>query len=265
MIHEKKLNLYSLEVHLTSHCNIACKGCAQSSPLTQEKYQSTDQLRASLNILGQVLTFSKIQVLGGEPLIHPELIPALREIKSSFNCTKLCAKTNGLLLHTVHTDFWRLVDQVIVSVYPSTLKLLKRQQESLTELANKFECQVDYRYFPHFNHIRKPIRTESERITQHIFSKCEYKDFTISLSGQRLYRCAPSVNHQTASIPGEEKDSILLDESDNLPEKIRMFLTSESHLAACRYCLGSCGALFDHKLLKVRDLNSTKFINDYYR
>ena len=109
---DERIRLYCLEVHLTSHCNIACKGCAQSSPISMERFQSVSLLEKSLGRLEEFVSCGKVQVLGGEPLIHPELTQALATIKASTLCTKLSVKTNGLLLHKVKADFWKIVDQL---------------------------------------------------------------------------------------------------------------------------------------------------------
>lgn len=259
------IHLYCLEIHLTSHCNIACKGCSQNSPLMQERLQSIEKLQQNLDRLKSSISCSKLQILGGEPLLHPELLDAMRVCDASPLSENVVVKTNGLLLHKVSPEFWGLASKVIVSVYPSTKRVLEKRRELIEAAAKHQGAELEFRYWTHFNHIVKPHRTESERITNHVFANCRYKDFCVSISGDRLFRCSISVNSMHKPMAGEQPDSISITDTENLEQQVSDFLTSPTPISSCRYCFGSFGAEFKHRALKSTNCHTPVLLDDYYR
>ena len=231
----------------------------------QERLQSIEQLQQTLDKLKNTISCSKLQILGGEPLLHPELLDAMRVCDASPLSENLVVKTNGLLLHKVSPDFWRLESKVIVSVYPSTKRAIEKRRKSIEAAANHQGTELEFRYWTHFNHITKPNRTESERITNHVFANCRYKDFTVSISGDRLFRCSISVNSIRTHMAGELPDSISITDAENLEQEVWDFLTSQTPISSCRYCLGSSGAQFKHRTLKPTDRHTPVMLDDYYR
>ncbi|MCP4099145.1 MAG: 4Fe-4S cluster-binding domain-containing protein, partial [Planctomycetaceae bacterium] len=151
----RKIRLYCLELHLTSNCNLACKGCSQSSPISPTKVLSIDTLSYTLGLLKPHILPEKIQIIGGEPLTLPNILDALTVIKNSEIANKLCIKTNGILLHKMPPDFWQTIDQVIVSSYPATAVRLSKTRKDIFEIAVRAGCLVEYRHFSHFNYIGK--------------------------------------------------------------------------------------------------------------
>ena len=136
------VSLYAIEVHLHSHCNLRCKGCAQSSPLVDKRFHSLSAIIESLGRLRPFLRCRTLYALGGEPLLHPELLEAIRALKSSGLSRYTAVKTNGLFLDTMPSDFWALTDEVLVSIYPRTTAGINRHKLSPRSKSRKARLQI---------------------------------------------------------------------------------------------------------------------------
>jgi MoaA/NifB/PqqE/SkfB family radical SAM enzyme len=124
-----------------------------------------------------VLACEKVQVLGGEPLLHSALLDLLRLVVQSGIGKQVAVKTNGLLLHRAPSDFWRLTDTVIVSVYPATERFLTRKRELLEATASRHGTKLIYRPIKQFQEIHRDHGEVDPEVTSAIFAACEYKQY----------------------------------------------------------------------------------------
>ena len=89
----RKPELSYLELHLTDHCNLNCKGCGHFSPLASPHYADFQQYEEDLRRLRQLFrNIRRIRLMGGEPLLRPEVLRKGMEIFKENTIT-----TNGTL------------------------------------------------------------------------------------------------------------------------------------------------------------------------
>ena len=89
-----------LEHHIVDHCNLKCAGCSHFSGLAPEWFEDIEDFIRDFTQLqkitdGQVRT---IRLMGGEPLLHPEVEKFLVEARKLFPKSEIQLVTNGLLL-----------------------------------------------------------------------------------------------------------------------------------------------------------------------
>lgn len=240
------LRVYALEVHAVQHCNLRCVGCAQSSPTLAKGYEQPAILERALANLAPHLACEKLQILGGEPLLHPRIVDILTVAVRSGLAPKTVVKTNGLLLHRVPDGFWNLANEVIVSVYPTTQDVLSRRRPQLQRSATAHGVELIFRHFAEFQEIIAPVASRDEVRTQRVYTDCEFKAFTHSIRDGRVYRCAPSVNLVRGRKDLEEHDSLDVLGAEDLQARLQAFLISPRPLRTCAECLGSSGAAFSH-------------------
>ena len=67
--------LEKIDIHITDHCNLNCKGCTHFSPLSEEFYLNPVNFRADLARFAALTgaQLGQMFLLGGEPLLHPHL------------------------------------------------------------------------------------------------------------------------------------------------------------------------------------------------
>lgn len=78
----------------TSMCNLACDGCYRANEL--QSHKSLDQIRHELDVFQQKRNADAIAIAGGEPLLHPEIVAIVHEIRNRGMKPNLL--TNGLML-----------------------------------------------------------------------------------------------------------------------------------------------------------------------
>ena len=73
-----------------------------------------------IEVLSLVLRASEFEFkfVGGEPLLHPQLLDFLRAAKDVGIANRLVLVTNGVLLHTAPDELWELIDGMWISLYP---------------------------------------------------------------------------------------------------------------------------------------------------
>ncbi len=97
-----------LEFHVADHCNLNCAACEHYSGLVHEAVfpdfarfkQDFYQLKRFIKDIGT------LRILGGEPLLNPELEQYLDLARSLYPDTQIMLVTNGLLLRNMAESFW---------------------------------------------------------------------------------------------------------------------------------------------------------------
>src|SRR5690242_16451548 len=112
-----KLAVKGIEVNLTEHCNLKCSGCDHASPHLPAKFASLAGVQADLAVLAGVLQADEIKLVGGEALMHPQVIDFMKMMREIKIAKRVVLITNGVLLHNF-TDVYKYVDRIWVSIYP---------------------------------------------------------------------------------------------------------------------------------------------------
>lgn len=133
----------SLEMHVVDFCNLNCRGCTHFSPIFDKKipiYEERIQdIKKIADLYNKVIIFS---LLGGEPLLNPELekyIVLAREILPN---SEIQLVTNGVLLLNISEKLLNIVRKnnitIVISEYKPTHMIIN-------EICKKLEnFQVDY-------------------------------------------------------------------------------------------------------------------------
>jgi len=87
-----------LEVMMINACNLSCAGCTTFSDLVHQGYVTWDQGRGWIEPWTQRVDIEAIGVMGGEPLINPDLKQWLVGMRELLPQTQIRFVTNGLLL-----------------------------------------------------------------------------------------------------------------------------------------------------------------------
>lgn len=74
-------------VHLVEHCNLKCKGCDNFSPLAAEEYVNVKQYANDLKRMSDLFgdNVERIDLYGGEPLLHPQIVDLLNIARENFH------------------------------------------------------------------------------------------------------------------------------------------------------------------------------------
>ncbi len=135
----EKPTLHYFEVPVTDNCNLNCRGCLFASNVTRgEAHVPYDRLKKDAMKMSSLFEdVPWIRILGGEPLMHPEIKDILAMYRSLFLDSEIDLITNGILIPRMDGDFWKIVKEnkitIHVSGYEPTYKLIPKIDEVLKQ------------------------------------------------------------------------------------------------------------------------------------
>ena len=115
----RKLNF---EIHVVDHCNLNCKYCSHFSPIANPSYTDISGFESDLSLLQRVVSpgrIEKLRILGGEPLLHPQITDFIRIAYIYFPTVRRELVTNGLLIQKMTADFWSVCRETDTHIYVS--------------------------------------------------------------------------------------------------------------------------------------------------
>ena len=130
--------LHLVEFHITEHCNLNCKGCVHFSPLAEKSFLKLSEFKKDIKMLKKITegNVEIIHILGGEPLLNPNLIKILKTARKYFKNSEIKLITNGLLVLSQKELFFKTLFnfkiELSITRYPLGLDYSK-----IAKLANK--------------------------------------------------------------------------------------------------------------------------------
>src|SRR3990172_2333761 len=133
-----------VETHLTDHCNLNCKGCDHFSPIAPKWYCDLEDHARDMRQLSRLFSnIEKIRLMGGEPLLHPEVNTFLAVTRKYFPRSDIRLVTNGVLLQKMSRNFWEACKEnkiiIDISIYPPFLA----KTPMWVETARKQEVEIN--------------------------------------------------------------------------------------------------------------------------
>jgi hypothetical protein len=212
-------------------------------------FADPDQVFKDFSILAQYCHAGHIRLLGGEPLLHPNLLNVIDAVRESgvSECTRVV--TNGMLLNRMPEKFWEKVDQVHVSLYPAC-KIGPDKLRNYRHMAAKHNTELVVKHFHRFREsFSEWVAMESD-LVKRIYSTCKIAHAwrCLAIFKGYIYRCSQSI--MISRVSGEQNriahgtDGLQLTHDDAFRDNLLNFLASKEPLKACQYCLGSVGQRF---------------------
>lgn len=118
---DEKPSLTYFEVPITDNCNLNCKGCLFACNLTKNlTHFSFDQIEKDARRMNELFyDVPWIRILGGEPLMHPDIVKILALYRRLFPDSEIDLCTNGLLIPKMDKVFWETVIENRISIHIS--------------------------------------------------------------------------------------------------------------------------------------------------
>ncbi|WP_049945092.1 radical SAM protein [Butyrivibrio sp. AC2005] len=230
------------EVHLTEHCNLNCKGCFHFSSIADQEFLDYEDYKRDCERLSELYNgkASQILLLGGEPLLHPNIEMFIELTRNCFRNCKLTIVTNGILLPDMPDSFWECCAKNKVSIEPTKYPI-KVDYDAIEKKAN--EMGVDISYFNNGNIektlVFQPLDVMGRQNKEDNFYGCYRANNCITLKHGRLYTCIMPAHvihfskRFNEDLPCFENDGIDI-YAANSAEEISEFLTRPIEM--CRYC-----------------------------
>lgn len=258
----------ALEYSVSYHCNLRCAGCSHLAPFSQKRFPPLESYCADIERLGQAVHTRKLNLLGGEPLLNPEISTFVKVAKISGIADIVQVSTNGLLLHTMNDEFWEYVDSVQITMYPG-YEPKEKYIQIFKERALDSNTRLRISAKPN---MRTTIVTEPhprDWITDMIFKTCRnaHQHRCHMIHEGKLYKCAvpPFLPEYLLKMERNDYDpkydAFDIHNSSDIVQELTCFLTSSKTLDACRFCLGSVGKRLTYHQLEMEHILHPKFQN----
>lgn len=241
-------------LNILDHCNLRCKGCDHFACVADPYFVSYETIHQDLERLSEIFHedyIMKIAVMGGEPLLHPDLLRILEDVRAYFPYTTIRLTTNGLLLLQQPDEFWRVCRENRVTIvntkYPISLDFDRMKEKAADE-------GVKFQFFEGTGEgfvkksFKKIINLRGDGDPVESFAQCHVSNRRSFLMEGKLYGCPFSCQsyrifndkfHQNLHMT--EKDYLDIYKVSDMQEIFEFAARPKFY---CRYCKG-LSPLFD--------------------
>jgi organic radical activating enzyme len=149
---------FGFEVHLADHCNLNCVGCSHFSPLAEEHFLDVDTYRKDCERFSELTGkyVREINLMGGEPLLHKDIVDIMKITRSYFKDSSIYIVTNGILLDKMGEEFWDACNKnnivISITLYPVNLNARK-----FSELAWEYNVKIETQINRYRTNFRKDV------------------------------------------------------------------------------------------------------------
>jgi len=264
-----KCSVHKLEYNVTHHCNLKCDHCDHLSPFFGPKDAefnrsiSLPEFEKHIGVLSRHIHSEEFLILGGEPLLHKNVLEFLKLVKDSKICDKTVLVTNGFLLGNQDDELFRLVDKITISFYPSQ-PLKQEAIDKARERCQEHSVELEIFDQPKFSMSIVGIKNEDARLVDGIFNTCTvaWTQRCYALHDGYVYRCsrAPFIAYKLQRqglIPHDfsKEDGLKLEDTDDFGAKAEEYFNRTTPLKSCSWCLGSVGKRVQHRQLSKTEIN----------
>lgn len=239
-----KNKLHYIDLHIIDGCNLNCARCYKFAPLS--KGLGIVNKEQTLKDLKQLSTIEPnlkgISIIGGEPLISPDIIDYMYETRKLFPNTDITIITNGLAIPKLPKEFFTaLISNNIM------LAISKYFEESfykdIIKVLKKNKCQDRY-VFSQIKDLgccmflQMNLDETGSQNPKEIWDKCSTKNDCVVLKDGKLWSCAASCmkyilnNYFKTNLTDYPEDGISI--YNNTYKDIIKFLKTPKK--GCRYC-----------------------------
>ena len=116
-----------IECDLTNKCNLLCKGCSHFSPLTTKNNVfvfDLNQFEQDIKRLSELFFFFFLQLMGGEPLLLPNITDYIDICKKYLPYTTILILTNGTLPDIQNKIHAKYINDRLVRIHSSDYKII---------------------------------------------------------------------------------------------------------------------------------------------
>jgi hypothetical protein len=219
-----------------------------------------NQFEKDLIQVGKFVEPSFLKIVGGEPLLHPELLRLLKIAKKTGISKKVSVTTNGHLLHKLSDEAWQSFEMLTVSIYPFP-PLSKESLKWIHRKAAEHGISVSWKTqdkFVNLNRSEKATYEEAKKTFQGcwIHHRCNsVKDgkFYSCTRPQYIQRMAP--NHGTFKEDGVD---LYTHPQETLALLIKEHLESTEPLHSCFLCKGGQSDLSTQRQMTTQEIKEQR-------
>ncbi len=248
---------YACQTDIVDHCNLSCRDCNHLAPVARKRHADPDTLYRDFALLAKVYRPLLVQLMGGEPLLHPNIVAVMGAVRASGITDRIQVVTNGHLLARMPDAFWEAVNDVEISQYPGEAldaATLARHQDQ----ARAFGVRLEIYEYPAFRRMFSRTANPDPALTRRIYRAC--KQVWVwgchAIYDGYLYRCPQSAYLRRAldsKALARAANGLKLRDDAGFQADLLALLTDPEPLPACVHCLGTAGVMRPNIQVPRRD------------
>ena len=229
------------EVHIIDSCNLNCSGCDHFAPLAEpNSVYPLDEYEKDLKRIYELFgkDAKQLHIMGGEPLINPNICDYLDISRKCLPNTNLELITNGILLDKMPQEFFESCKKnnikICVSIYP-----IKFDYDKVSKYVESKGVDIEIFNIRSANNVWKNmgLSTEDRLDYRKTFLECKYANNCSNLRHGKIYFCPHAAyislfNKYFNESYSEENTGISIHE--HTKDEILDFLRTPNEF--CRYC-----------------------------
>lgn len=222
------------ETNVTLACQNNCVSCNHFIPLQDPWFIQPEDLKWDLDMAANLMHYDVYNLVGGEPTLHPQIVELLQIVKGSGIADRAEITSNGQSCRKWSDDFYRAVDDLIVTPY----KLDGFEKSLITEKCAQFGVRLEWHPVIFTWAAFKEAHDEKE--ARRLYRGCWYNINRHVIDGGYFYRCctAPFIPSLLLGM-AKEADGIALEGLTE--ERLREYCKQEETPAACSVCASNAG------------------------
>ena len=250
-----KVRTRALEYHIADHCNLRCDHCCSYSPILKKWLADPEVFESDLRAVSRAVAPEFLKIVGGEPLLHPELERLLVVAKSLRVAPRIQLTTNGVLIHRLTPRGWDSISILAVSLYPEPA-VPKDIIRYIAREAAKRNIEVSWKVQDKFTCLDRDQRAEPDD-ARRVFQDCWIRHRCNSIKDGHFYCCTrPQYVQKFAAFPEPFRaDGVPVGDPDAaaLAARIKAHLERTEPLNSCFLCQGGSAPLETHRQLSPRE------------
>lgn len=261
-----RVRVEAFELHVVEHCNLRCTACCNMSPYLAEHTLSVAEIASMCESMAAHLDVDVFKIMGGEPLLHPQIAEVLQAVRRSGISETVRLFTNGLLLHTMRDDFWAALDELTISNYTSAPVKPALLADARAK-ARAFDVVLNIKPVAEFSEVMRGEREDDPAEVQRTYEGCWLRHRCMVVRRGKFYMCTRAAYaeefHRDLLHGAHPDDLAAARAGDGVPlttpdlgEAIFAYLNRREALASCRFCHGGAGPLAPHTQLAGADVRA---------
>jgi len=254
-----RIQTRSLEAHIVDHCNLTCAECCSLSPLLPAWYATPDSVADDLRKAVKVLNPGIFKLVGGEPLLHPQLVDVILAVRETGIAPVISLTTNGLKLGDMADDFWQAIDALTISRYPKP-QLAPGLIAHIEAQAARFDVRLNWKVQNTFSTMNRTPPSTDLAETQRIYHDCWIRERCHMIRDGMFYTCTRPAHFQTLYQGNRDfrADGLRLHDDAGMLDALLAYLQREAPLEACLHCHGGSAPQAPHQILRRVEVDALK-------
>lgn len=263
-VRNDRIQSVKMEFNLVEGCNYSCVECSHFSPHLRAVPAQLESFATDVRALREVYRVRRFRFVGGEPLLHRDILGFVRELRQSDLTRDIELVTNGSLLGRASDELLREIDSLSVSWYPDP-RCTQESIDRATDRCRRFGTELKVKKVSAFRMMQLDRPFDDARLSRAVFATCEiaHSWYCQTFYEGRFYLCSRPIftdaylaQKGVAPLDLREVDGIPLHEPA-LRERLTAYLGRREPLAACRYCLGTVGREVEWRQMTPEERRST--------